>query len=481
MGIENEGDPPRDVHGRFLQILAIVDDESQERRFDQRLNHLCHGFGVEVGIEVAALPGTFEQDANALAYIRIDMPGHRPVDAADRLRDDFAPHLPVMPVYEGQPGPCQPCGRRDWIIVAVGSGNRLLGLVIGDQRAAQVGLGGKVVVQGLVRHFGFGGDVPHVRVAVTFGADASGSDGEDFGSHPALLPFAKRGHVVLPSQESSGTIARVPKTDNTVRPTARRSGRVVVRAALAVAMLVGLVVAAPAPAGEGPAEVTGESLLEGALDLTRGVSSYTELTMTIHRPTWEREMAISAWTRGREDALIRFTAPPKSAGVATLKRGDRMWTYAPRIGREFSLPSSMMSQQWEGSDFSYNDLSRTDKYLRHYDVNIAHTEERDGHTIFTLELIPHDDAPVVWGKETLVLRDDYVILAQTFYDQGLEPLKRMQTLEIGELGGRTIPVAMRMSPVDEDDRWTEIRYLRADFDAAVEDGMFTTFALRGGR
>lgn len=254
-----------------------------------------------------------------------------------------------------------------------------------------------------------------------------------------------------------------------------------VRSALAVPTLVGLVVAATALAGEGPAEVTGESLLEGALDLTRGVSSYTELTMTIHRPTWEREMAISAWTRGREDALIRFTAPPKSAGVATLKRGDRMWTYAPRIGREFSLPSSMMSQQWEGSDFSYNDLSRTDKYLRHYDVNIAHIEERDGHTIYTLELIPHDDAPVVWGKETLVLRDDYVILAQTFYDQGLEPLKRMQTLEIGELGGRTIPVAMRMSPVDEDDRWTEIRYLRADFDADVEDGMFTTFALRGGR
>ena len=270
----------------------------------------------------------------------------------------------------------------------------------------------------------------------------------------------------MTSQESSGTIAR---------------GRGVAKAAGTIAALVGLVVATSTAAVENPAEVTGWRLLEGALDLTRGVSSYTELTMTIHRPSWEREMAISAWTRGREDALIRFTAPPKSAGVATLKRGDRMWTYAPRIGREFSLPSSMMSQQWEGSDFSYNDLSRTDKYLRHYDVGIAHTEERGGHTIYTLELIPHDDAPVVWGKETLVLRDDYVILAQTFYDQGLEPLKRMQTLEVGELGGRTIPITMRMSPVGEDDRWTEIRYLRADFEADVDDGLFTTFALRGGR
>ena len=478
MGIENEADPSGNVFGRFLQILAIVENESQERRLDQRLDHLRHGFGVEVGIEVAALPRTLEQNANAVADIRIDMSSHRPA-ATDRLGDDFAPHLPVVPVYEGQAGPCQCCGRRDCIVVPVRSVGRLVGKVLGDQCEAQVSLGGKVVVQGLVRHFGLGGDVPHVRVAVTFGVDAPGSDGEDVGTHTALLPFTKRGHVVLPSQESSGTIARAPRTHNTVPTASRRNGHVVVKAA--VAALTGLVVATTAPAAEGPAEITGRSLVEGALDLTRGVSSYTELTMTIHRPTWEREIAISAWTRGREDALIRFTAPPKSAGVATLKRGDRMWTYAPRIGREFSLPSSMMSQQWEGSDFSYNDLSRTDKYLRHYDVSIAHTEERDGHTIHTLELIPHDDAPVVWGKETLVLRDDYVILAQTFYDQGLEPLKRMRTLEIGELGGRIIPVAMRMSPVGEDDRWTEIRYLRADFDADVEDGMFTTFALRGGR
>ena len=215
------------------------------------------------------------------------------------------------------------------------------------------------------------------------------------------------------------------------------------------------------------------------MDLTRGQASYTELTMTIQRPSWKRTLSLVAWTQGREDALIRFTAPAKDAGTATLKKGERMWTYAPKIGREIRLPSSMMSQQWAGSDFSYNDLSRTDKYLRHYDFEIVHTEERDGHTVYTLEMVPHDDAPVVWGKETLVLRDDYVTLSQTFYDQELEPVKRMETLEVGELGGRTIALAMRMHSVDKADSWTEIRYLAADFDAEVDDNLFTTFALRG--
>lgn len=234
---------------------------------------------------------------------------------------------------------------------------------------------------------------------------------------------------------------------------------------------------------EAPAkgEVTALSLIEGALDLTRGVTSYTRLAMTVHRPDWERSLELEAWTRGREDALIRFTAPPKDAGVATLKRGEQMWTYAPRLKREIRLPASMMSQSWASSDFSYNDLSRTDHYLRHYDFAISATAERDGHTVYTVELTPRDDAPVVWGKEVMVMRDDYVLLRQTFYDQGLEPLKEMRTVEVGQLGGRTIPLVMRMGELEREDSWTELRYLSADFDAQVEDRVFTSFALRGER
>lgn len=228
-------------------------------------------------------------------------------------------------------------------------------------------------------------------------------------------------------------------------------------------------------------EVTARTLLEGALDLTRGRSSQVEMAMTIRRPTWQRHVTVVAWTRGREDILIRFTAPAKDAGTATLKKGQRMWTYTPKLGREIRLPASMMAQSWAGSDFSYNDLARTDAYLRHYHFAIADARQEGGHTVYTLELTPHDDAPVVWGKEVMRLRDDYVLLSQSFYDQALVRVKALRTLEVGELGGRTIALRMRMAEEGDADRWTEIHYLKADFDAAVEDAMFTTFALRGGR
>src|SRR5690242_18286675 len=58
-------------------------------------------------------------------------------------------------------------------------------------------------------------------------------------------------------------------------------------------------------------EPTAQELIAGAIDLTRGRTSYAEFSMVIHRPDWERTSKLVAWTRGREDALIRFTAPPK--------------------------------------------------------------------------------------------------------------------------------------------------------------------------
>ncbi len=203
---------------------------------------------------------------------------------------------------------------------------------------------------------------------------------------------------------------------------------------------------------------TARDLIAGVIDLTRGQTSYAEFSMVIHRPDWERSSKLIAWTRGREDALIRFTAPAKDAGNATLKQGEQMWTFTPKLNRVIRLPFSMMSQGWAGSDFSYSDLSRTDQLLHQYELTLVATETRDGHQVYTVDAVPHDDAPVVWGKEQIVLRDDYVLLGQTFFDQAMKPLKRLEAREIKTLGGRTFATRMRMVPLDKPGEWTEIAY-----------------------
>jgi outer membrane lipoprotein-sorting protein len=243
------------------------------------------------------------------------------------------------------------------------------------------------------------------------------------------------------------------------------------------APLLAVAVAAALPAGaQGAAEI-----VRAAIDNWRGESSYGEMTMTIHRPSWERTMSMRAWTSGSKRSLVRVTAPKKDAGNGTLMVDNNMWSYAPKVNRVIKVPSSMMGQSWMGSDFSNKDVSRADDIVDQYDHTLLAKEEHDGHTVFVIQSIPHEEAAVVWGKELLRIRDDDVLVSQEFYDQEGVLVKVLRTLEIGEMGGRTIAIRQRMAKVDTDDQWTEFLIDGVEFDVDISDNVFTRSNLQNPR
>ncbi len=225
----------------------------------------------------------------------------------------------------------------------------------------------------------------------------------------------------------------------------------------------------------------GTALLKGAMQYWRSQSSYTVVSMTVHRPEWERTMSVEAWTRGDKDSLVRFTAPPKDAGNATLVLEAGTWVFNPKINQVIQLPAGMMSQSWMGSDFSYNDLAKSEAVVTDYTHKLIDTAQADGHTVYTIEALPKPDAPVVWGKQVIRIRDDHILLAQIFYDQDMKAVRQMDTTKIAELGGRLYPVQMRMRPLDEADHWTQVVYSQARFDTTLPDWLFTQGNLRNPR
>ncbi len=222
-------------------------------------------------------------------------------------------------------------------------------------------------------------------------------------------------------------------------------------------------------------------IVRAAINYWRGTSSVGEMTMTIHRPDWERSMSMRAWTQGAERSLVRVTAPKKDKGNGTLIDDNNMWSYSPKINRVIKVPSSMMGQSWMGSDFSNKDISRVDDIIDQYEHSILGEEEQDGHTIYQVESIPHEDAAVVWGKEILRIRDDNVLVDHSFYDQDGELVKVLVSLEIGEMGGRVVAIRQRMNKVDEPDEWTEINVDAMEFDLELRDSLFTLSNLRNPR
>jgi outer membrane lipoprotein-sorting protein len=160
---------------------------------------------------------------------------------------------------------------------------------------------------------------------------------------------------------------------------------------------------------------------------------------------------------------------------------DAMWTYSPKVNRVMKVPSSMMGQSWMGSDFSNKDVSRADTIVDQYDHTLVDTQQNDGHTIYVIQSIPHEDAAVVWGKEVLSIRDDHVLTSQNFYDQDGRLVKSLRSLEIGRMGGRTIALRQRMEKVEAKGEWTEMVFSAMRFDVDLSPSLFTLSNLRNPR
>ncbi len=228
-------------------------------------------------------------------------------------------------------------------------------------------------------------------------------------------------------------------------------------------------------------EIDAKQLVNEAMDHWRGLTSYSEITMTIHRADWERKMTMRAWSQGDELSLVRVTGPKKDAGNGTLLNGKNMWTFSPKVNRIIKVPSSMMAQSWMGSDFSNKDISKSTDIIDQYDHELTRKEERDGHVIFTITSIPHEEAAVVWGKEVLRIRDDFVLLEQQYWDQDDRLVKSMKTLQVEEMGGRAVATIMRMGKRETPDEWTEIITSTIEFNLDLPASIFTLSNLRNPR
>ncbi len=232
--------------------------------------------------------------------------------------------------------------------------------------------------------------------------------------------------------------------------------------------------------GSGKAE-DAQALVQASFDYYRGKASTATVDMTIHRPDWERVVTIRAWTKGQEESLFWITAPPKDEGNSTLKKGREMWIYNPKVNRVIKLPPSMMSQSWMGSDFSNNDLAKSDSLIKDYSHSLTGTETHEGKKVYLIQSIPKLEAPVVWGMQKLKIREDHIFLSQAFFDEDLKLVKIMTAHDIQMLGGKLFPRAWRMQKAEARDEYTELTYNELDFKEDLPENLFTLTNLKNPR
>lgn len=224
-----------------------------------------------------------------------------------------------------------------------------------------------------------------------------------------------------------------------------------------------------------------QAILRAAFDNWRATSSHGVAEMTIRNASGTRSLTMESWTMGGDKALVRFVAPARDAGNATLQNGRRTYVFNPKLNQVIQLPASAMSQSWMGSDFSYNDLNKTEQLIDDYTHTLLETRRQSGHTVYVIQSVPKRGKPIVWGQQIVHVRDDYVLLRQEFYDQSGNLVRAMVADRVRVLDGRPYPSEMTMSSVATPGQWTKIVTQSAEFNVALPDYLFTRSNLQNPR
>jgi outer membrane lipoprotein-sorting protein len=220
--------------------------------------------------------------------------------------------------------------------------------------------------------------------------------------------------------------------------------------------------------------LTATQIVQQSLDLAQGSSNSATLTMKIVREGWTRELGIKSWSLGTDYALILITDPPRDKGTVFLKRGSELWNWQPKIERSIKMPPSMMLQSWMGSDFTNDDLVKQSSIVDDYTHRLLKEEAIEGRPCYMIELLPKEDAAVVWGKLVVwITKAGFMTLKNEFYDEDNVLVNTMTGSNIRRMDNREIPTQLEVVPAEEPGKKTIVIYEALDFDIEIDESFFS--------
>ena len=221
-------------------------------------------------------------------------------------------------------------------------------------------------------------------------------------------------------------------------------------------------------------EPTAQQIIDRSENALWGKTLQANLTMTVATPRWTRTLELTAWIERPRRSFIRILAPPKEAGIGSLRIGAEMWNYLPTIERTIKVPPSMMLQPWMGSDFTNDDLVKESSLQNDYTHRIVGLDTAADGVLYIIESMPKPDAAVVWGKLMMrVRRADFLPVREEFYDERGALVRVLTFSDIKRLGGRMIPTTWQMRSIAKPANTTTMVMTRAIFDAPIAGEIFT--------
>lgn len=144
------------------------------------------------------------------------------------------------------------------------------------------------------------------------------------------------------------------------------------------------------------------------------------------------ERSAEAKQLGEEYRLFRFTAPASQEGVAFLSLpNDVMYFYLPAYDKARRIASHVKNQGFAGTDLSYDDMESVPMSEK-YNPKLIEKNDKG----YLLELKPKEGYRSEYSKmETLIDKDNYMVLGSDYYDLGGNKVKTMKSNKIENIDG----------------------------------------------
>ncbi|MDH3347330.1 MAG: outer membrane lipoprotein-sorting protein [Desulfobulbaceae bacterium] len=219
-----------------------------------------------------------------------------------------------------------------------------------------------------------------------------------------------------------------------------------------------------------------DTLMQQVEEALNGKTAQMNLTMRVKTSRLERTIKMESYSVGKDKSFIKITYPRKDTGVTFLKIDNAMWQYVPRIERVIKIPASMMLQSWMGSDFTNDDLVRESSIADDYHCKLIEKGDE-----YLVELIPKEDAPVVWGKLLMWISKEHLIPTKVrYFDEENQPVRVLFYNEFKKFGDKMYPSkwVMENETIEKKGNQTIMEITEAVFDQPVADHYFTKRALK---
>lgn len=221
-------------------------------------------------------------------------------------------------------------------------------------------------------------------------------------------------------------------------------------------------------------QLTGLEIIQKADEKVRGKTNTSVMEMEIIRPTWKRNIAMKGWTNGLDYSMTYITGPARDKGQVFMKRETEMWNWMPTIGRMIKIPASMMSQGWMGSDYTNDDILKESSIVKDYNHTISLEENVQGFDCYKIQMLPKEEAPVIWSKVyKWITKDEFIQIKSEYYDEDDELVKSDFGYDFKKMDGRLIPSRIEIVPADDEGKKTVLYIKEIEFDIELKASFFS--------